>query len=79
MLATIRSPFFHYTPLRTKYPDSARAVATAQRLTAEKTSENYRRREFCPTAGEVGVAQRREKKSSPNASALVDLSMSFDI
>jgi hypothetical protein len=36
MLAAIRQDFFHYTPLRTKYLDSSRPIATVQRLTAKK-------------------------------------------
>jgi hypothetical protein len=39
MLAAIRQDFFHYTPLRTKYLDSSRPIATVQRLT-RKNLEN---------------------------------------
>jgi hypothetical protein len=56
MLAMNRRGFFHYTRLRTKYLDSSRAIAAAQRLTTGKTSKKYRRSEFCSMAGEVGLA-----------------------
>jgi hypothetical protein len=54
MLAAIRQAFFHYTPLRTKYLDSSRPIATVQRLTAKKLGKLAANGNFVRRLGKLG-------------------------
>jgi uncharacterized protein YdbL (DUF1318 family) len=54
MLAAIRQDFFHYTPLRTKYLDSSRPIATVQRLTAKKLGKRAANGNFVRRLGKLG-------------------------